>query len=74
MSVTKDDSSQWLPSDAEMLDWVERKQAVLTPHQRPYWKVWWTEGKLGPQETLKILEETGPSLRATIEQAMRRSP
>jgi len=72
MSVIKDDSSQWLPSDADMLDWVERKQAMLTPHQRPYWRVYWMEGT--PHQPVGILEETGSSLRATIEHAMRRSP
>ena len=62
-----------LPSDAEMIDWVQRKGAVVAPHFGGEWNLFAIKGVNGAGR-IGSIEERGPSWRAVVEAGMRRMP
>ncbi len=65
---------QWIPSDAEMLSWIEKKRAVVSIHgyDPEEWKVFAL--RLSDGVCLNAIEEIAPTLREAIEKAMKIFP
>ena len=61
-----------LPSDARMIDWVERRQAVVNPrYPGPTgWHLFVITGDNNGR--IEAVEEYGPTWRAVVEAGMRR--
>lgn len=66
---------QWLPSDSDLINWVERKQAIVSPRYKGEWSLFvFVPPICTDSKRSDIIEEVGPTWRAVVEAAMRRLP
>lgn len=65
-----------LPSDADMINWIERHKAVVAPHYGTgecAWKAWVLYEEK-PQGRCLSVEECAPTWRRAVEAAMQKLP